>query len=98
MLNVYSHHLNSLSSIQPKQFAKELEAALNLIAMYTTATEDDSLNRNIEKISYGLFARVYSLDDQEDFSEGEEERVIVARMMEWAYDHIEFPIALSVIV
>ena len=42
--------------------------------------------------------KVYTLKDGEHFGDREEERVIVARMMEWAYDHIEYPIALGVIM
>jgi hypothetical protein len=108
-INLY-HEL--IPSLLPKlnaknKFAQHLEAVLNLIAMFTTTTaseselifkQDSKIAKKVSDICFELLSKAYTFGKEDHFSEREEERVVIARMMEFTYDHLEEPLGLAILL
>lgn len=84
-------------------FVPHLDAVLNSIALYSQLQLEQrsemACKREALEIVGQLFGRSYGWVEGEEFKEREGERVVLARMLEWASDRFdEEPLALDIII
>ena len=74
---------------QSKYFLPHLEAMLTTITLYSSLlgeSPEGVCRKEVLEIIHHLFHRTYAYQSSESFKEREKERVVVARMLEWASD------------
>lgn len=74
---------------QSKYFLPHLEAMLTTISLYSSLlgqSPEGVCRKEVLEIVHNLFHRTYAFQPVESFKEREKERVVLARMLEWASD------------